>query len=91
MSDSKLIKTVKGMFGDLGPPPTPDMTRGNLATPAPVVKEKSDRTEQLNLRVPPSLKRTVRLLAARDDISLSEVVVRSIALYEERYGRAPDL
>jgi len=92
MSESKAARAVKKMFGALGAPPKPEAAGDTLSLPAgQAAREKSDRTEQLNLRVPLSLKRRVRLLAARDNISLSEVVIRAIDLYEERHGRAPDL
>ncbi len=82
---------LKQMFEDLGTPPPPTATLGNLTMPASQRREKSDRTEQLNLRVPPDLKRRVRVLATRDDISLSEVIIRAVALYEREHGAAPEL
>jgi hypothetical protein len=91
VSDSEAAKKVRRMFRSLGAPPPPEAVAGNLALPAPVPKKRSDRTEQLNLRVPPTLKKRVRLLATRDDVSLSEVVIRAIALYEEKYGAAPEV
>ena len=91
MSDAQ--KKVKRMFGMFGAPPSPDEVVGNLQIPhkAPVGRAKGEPTTQLNLRVPVSTKRRIRVLAARDSISLSEVVLRSLELYEERYGRAPEL
>ena len=35
--------------------------------------------------------RRVRVLATRDDISLSEVIIRAVALYEREHGAAPEL
>ena len=94
MTDSKSArKQLRRMFhNELGTPPPPEAAVGNLALRAPMsATEKSDRTEQLNLRVPLSLKKRVRLLATRDDISLSEVIIRAVALYEEKHGAAPEL
>ena len=91
MSDSEAAKKVRRMFRSLGAPPPPEAVVGNLALPTPAPRERSDRTEQLNLRVPPTLKKRVRLLATRDDVSLSEVVIRAIALYEEKHGAAPEV
>ena len=94
MTDSKSArKQLQRMFhNELGTPPAPEAAVGNLALRAPAsVREKSDRTEQLNLRVPFTLKKRVRLLATRDEISLSEVIIRAVALYEEKYGAAPEL
>jgi hypothetical protein len=46
---------------------------------------------QLNLRVPEEIKDRVRILAARDRIEMSQVVIEAIALYEAKYGPAPKL
>ena len=93
MGASEAAKMVKKMFAALGPPPAPDEVVGNLDVPTPVAPERqpAEPTVQLNLRVPASTKRRVRLLAARDTISLSELVTRAIDLYEEKYGRAPEI
>ena len=81
---------VKRMFASLGEAPREDETRGNLLTPAaPRGRPKGDPTVQLNLRVPPDVKRRVRLVAARDGMSMSEVVLRALDLYEEKHGAAP--
>lgn len=93
MSSNDAVKKVREMFGGLGKAPRPAEAVGNLSTeaPRPVGRPRGDPMVQLNLRVPPALKQRVRLLAARDNISLSEVVVRAIALYEEEYGAAPEI
>lgn len=88
MKKDDAAKKVKSMFSRLGEPPSPSATVGNLSLPAPEARERSDRTEQLNLRVPAGFKRRVRHLAARGDISLAEVVIRAVALYEEKHGPA---
>jgi hypothetical protein len=85
VTDSDAAKKVKRMFRNLGGPPPPNAAVGNLALPAPEARERSDRTEQLNLRVPPGFKKRVRQLAMGDDISIAEVVIRAIALYEEKH------
>ena len=91
MSDAK--KKVQSMFASIGSPPTPSEVVGNLVVErqGPGRPRNSEPSAQLNLRVPMSVKRRVRVLATRDNISLSEVVVRAIALYEERHGSAPNL
>ena len=81
---------VKRMFANLGEAPKETETRGNLRiAAAPRGRPKGDPTVQLNLRVPPEIKKRVRLVAARDGLSLSEVVLRALALYEEKHGAAP--
>ncbi len=86
-------KKVQAMFADFGAPPSANDVVGNLQIPhtAPVRKIKSEPTTQLNLRVPESIKRRVRVLAARDNLSLSDLVLKAIALYEERHGSAPNI
>lgn len=88
MSDA--AKKVKRMFAALGKAPRPDETVGNLGLPAPVVpRPPSETMVQINVRLPSSVKKRVRLLAARDGISISEMILRGIELYEERNGKAP--
>lgn len=91
MTDAK--KKVQSMFASIGTPPLPSEVVGNLVIErqGPGRPRKSEPTAQLNLRVPVTVKRKVRVLATRDNISLSEVIVRAVALYEERHGSAPDL
>lgn len=91
MNENDAKKKVKRMFASLGTPPLPAATVGSLSIRAPKVREKSDRTEQLNLRVPPSFKKRIRLLATRDDITLSDVIITAVELYEEKYGAAPEI
>lgn len=81
---------VRRMFESLGDAPGEHEVRGNLKAPlAPRGRPKGDPTVQLNLRVPPEVKKRVRLMAARDGLSLSEVVLRALELYEEKHGAAP--
>lgn len=91
MKDSEAARKLRRMFRDLGAPPAADAVLNNLARPAPNERMKSDRTEQLNLRVPAKIKKQVRVLATRDEISLAEVVIRALALYEEKYGVAREV
>lgn len=92
MSTSDAAKKVKQMFKGLGRVPSPAETVGSLTVPArPSPREKVEPSAQLNLRVPASTKKRVRVLAARDNLTLSEVVMRAIDLYEETHGKAPEL
>lgn len=90
MSASKAAKAMKSMLAELGNPPRPDEVVGILQPDEP--KPSAPRTEeasvQLNLRVPASVKHRVRVLAARDDITLSELVTRALDLYEQHHGKA---
>lgn len=93
MSASSSMRKVKKMFKGFGRPPGADEVLGTLdiEEARPVGRPRGEPTVQLNLRVPPTLKRRVRVLATRDCISLSEVIVRAVALYEEKHGAAPEL
>ncbi len=89
MNDAK--KAVQRMFS-LGKPPRADEVVGNLQRVAPAEPESpSEPMVQVNVRLPARLKKRVRLMAARDGISISELMHRAIALYEEKTGAAPDL
>ncbi len=83
-------KKVRAMFSGLGTPPTAQQAVGVLQVPH-VAPTKTEPMVQLNLRVPKSDKRRVRLLAARDSLSLSDVMLKGLDLYEEKFGPAPEL
>lgn len=90
MSDA--AKKVKAMFAGLGKPPRAEEAVGNLKLPAIEVEARSSEPMvQINVRLPATVKKRVRLLAARDGVSISEVMLRAIELYEETHGRAPDV
>jgi hypothetical protein len=89
MSTRKAAQSVRRMFDTLHDPPAETETLGNLQRPVARGRPKGEPTVQLNLRVPPDVKMRVRLLAARDGLSLSELIIRAIALYEEEHGAAP--
>lgn len=90
---SEARKKVQAVFASIGTPPTRADVVGNLELrrAGPGRPPNPEPTAQLNLRVPVAVKRRVRVLATRDNISLSEVIVRAVALYEERHGFAPEL
>ena len=50
-----------------------------------------EKMAQLNLRVPQAVKDRVRILAARDRIEMSQVIMEGIQLYEAKYGVPPTL
>jgi hypothetical protein len=79
------------MFSGIGEPPSPQLALDNLNTPEQHVRQKSDRVEQLNARVPHGHKKRVRLMAARDGITVSDLIVEAIALYEKKHGAPPEL
>jgi hypothetical protein len=95
MSASDAARRLREKF-KLGRPPGAHETTGNLLLPNPVPsrpgrKRKAEKMAQLNLRVPEETKDRVRVLAARDRIEMSQVVMEAIELYEAKYGVAPKL
>lgn len=94
MSAKDAARVIKDKF-KLGGPPGASETKGSLAIGAsprrPGRKRKAAIMAQLNLRVPEEVKDRVRILAARDRIEMSEIVIEGIALYEAKYGAAPKL
>lgn len=90
---SDAVQKVKRMFAGLGQPPRPSEAPGNLKKEArkQVGRPRGEPTVQLNLRVPPEVKRRVRILATRDKLSLSDVVMRALDLYEAKHGKAPEI
>ncbi len=87
MSAEDQAKLLQELFRKQATPPKKGETKGLLTKPDGTVK--TENTTQLNVRIPEDVKIRVRLLAARDNISISELIQASIELYEERHGRAP--
>jgi hypothetical protein len=51
----------------------------------------ADDIVQLNLKIPASLKRRLKHLAARDDVSLTTLLARMVAEYEKAHGPLPPI
>lgn len=87
MSAPKATKAMKGLLAELGEPPRPDEIVGTLQSDEPKIpmQRAEEASVQLNLRVPASVKHRVRILAARDDVTLSELVTRALDLYEQHH------
>ena len=89
MKSARTAKAIKALASSLGRPPRPEEVVGNLdAPPTPTPQPSEDVSVQLNLRVPGTVKHRVRVLAARDRITHSELVIRALALYEESGGES---
>ena len=92
MSADEAARRVREKFRLGSPPNSADAKRLLVAAPGkPGRKRKSEHMAQLNLRVPQAVKDRVRILAARDRLEMSEVIMEAIELYEARYGQAPAL
>ncbi len=77
---SKLRKWI-GKAKQIGDPPAPDARASQTATSAG-----HDALVQFNVKVSPSVKKRVKQLAARDEITLTLLVARMVDLYEKEYG-----
>jgi hypothetical protein len=80
---------------NLGIPPSLSDAGDNLSAPeiAPVddyidgrSKRKTGRTEQLATRVTAEFHKKVKILAARDELKIVELLEKAIDLYENKYG-----
>jgi len=93
MSASDAARRIKEKFQLGRPPATTDGAADLLLAPSrrPGRKRRAEKMAQLNLRVPEEVKDRVRILAARDRMEMSEIIIEGIALYEAKYGAAPKL
>ena len=92
MSADEAARRVREKFRLGSPPSAAGAKRLLVSAPGkPGRKRKAEHMAQLNLRVPQPVKDRVRILAARDRLEMSEVIMEAIELYEARYGQAPVL
>lgn len=82
---SKLRKWI-GKANRIGEPPTP----ATRASTDEAVGSR-DPLVQFNVTVGASVKRRAKLLAARDEVKLGQLVERMIDLYEKEYGALVDV
>lgn len=81
---------------NLGTPPSLNEAGNNLSAPEVSPGDeyvdgrsvrKTGRTEQFATRVTPQFHKKVKMLAARDDLKIVEILEKAIELYEENVGR----
>jgi hypothetical protein len=63
-----------------GSPPPPARTVGNLSKPEP------SGQETLNLRVPLEFKRGLKILAAQQGTSMTDIIVEAVGLFRQQRG-----
>lgn len=72
----------------LGAPPGPDKTLNNMSqpehAPAQTPRTKTNRTYAFGTRVTKDFYRNLRLIAARDNLKIVEVLEKAIELYEKK-------
>lgn len=68
-----------------------DEPAGGDASASQRVVRRHDPIVQLNLKIPGSLKRRMKLLAARDDVNLMTLLARMVDEYERAHGALPEI
>ena len=89
MSSRGAIKHIRSIWGKAGvSAPQPEETKGTVERK----RKQSARSPryggvQVSLRITREEKRRFELIALREDMPLSEIFSRMLALYEETHGR----
>ena len=81
--------------GRLGKPPTPARENNNLDAPetAPAApldgrsRRATGRTEQFATRVSPEFRKRIKMIAARDELKLNELLEKMLTEYENQHGK----
>jgi len=84
----KMLGPWLGKAKKLGEPPLPNETRGSLVRlePIPGYGGGADGLTQLNFKIPQSVKRRIKQLAARDNVTLLTMLHQMLDLYEKEHG-----
>ena len=69
-------------------PPEPNETRGSLNQPERTLAPRGGDGEhtQLNFKIPAAMKKRIKQLAVRDNITLLTMLHHMVELYEEEHG-----
>lgn len=84
----KMLGPWLGKARKLAEPPQADEARGSLARrePVPGYGGGDDGLTQLNFKIPQTMKRRIKQLAVRDNITLLTMLHRMLELYEKEHG-----
>ena len=89
--DDDVGKTLGKWLGkakQIGEPPQPADTTGSLKRPERGSGYASEgELSQLNFKIPLSLKKRIKQLALRDNITLLAMLDQMVELYEKEHGR----
>ena len=83
----KTLGTWLGKAKKMGEPPGPGEVAGNLNRPERGGRAKGDELSQLNFKIPQSLKKRIKQLAVRDNITLLTMLSHMVDLYEKEHGK----
>jgi hypothetical protein len=88
--ENEVTKTLGGWLGKakkIGQPPAPDEVTGSLNRPERMRERGADELTQLNFKISQGIKKRVKQLAVRDNITLLVMFDRMLELYEREYGK----
>ena len=85
---SKTLGTWLGKAKKVGHPPPPSETTGSLGRPEQTRGFGAEEgLTQLNFKIPASMKKHIKQLAVRDNITLLTMLNRMLELYEKEHGK----
>jgi hypothetical protein len=85
---SKALGTWLGKAKKVSHPPPPSETTGSLGRPEQARGyDGEEGLTQLNFKIPASMKRHIKQLAVRDNITLLTMLNRMLELYEKEHGK----
>jgi hypothetical protein len=85
---SKTLGTWLGKAKKVGDPPSPSETIGSLERPEQTRGFGGEEgLTQLNFKIPASMKKQIKQLAVRDNITLLTMLNRMLELYEKEHGK----
>lgn len=89
--EKEVAKTLGGWLGKakaIGQPPETSETSGSLNRPERGGPPRDDdQLTQLNFKISPALKKRIKQLAVRDNITLLTMLDQMVALYEKEHGK----
>jgi hypothetical protein len=83
----KTLGTWLGKAKKITEPPQPHETTGSLNRSERSRLASSDELSQLNFKIPLSLKKRVKQLALRDNITMLTMLALMVELYEKEHGK----
>jgi hypothetical protein len=85
----KMLGSWLGKAKQIAEPPQPSEATGNLNRAEPVRGHSlgEDTLSQLNFKIPNRLKKRIKQLAVRDNITLLSMLAHMVELYEKEHGK----
>ncbi|MGE3703520.1 MAG: hypothetical protein AB7G08_33060 [Hyphomicrobiaceae bacterium] len=85
---TKTLGSWLGKAKKLGAPPAPTESKATLSQPEPARGYTGDDDlAQLNFKIPQGMKKRIKQLAVRDNITLLVMLERMLQLYEQEHGK----